>query len=724
MSEAKSRVADLVWGILPVILVMALHADVVRNDFALDAIPIVQTNPLVEDGSVAEIFGSSWWGDRGDGAHRALYRPVALTWFAWMHRLGDGAAPFNLGNLLLHALVTAARYGLLLVLLVGLARRRWIALGAAVLAGVHGIATEAVVGIVGAAELLAALFVTCSWWSFTCGQRGFGPWRGKLLLLLSAPLWLVALLSKESAALFPVVLAVQGCLMPWGEADGDNLVCRCRKAAGWILPHAGVLGVWLWMRVNALGAVFDFGGESVYADFTTKERILSSLAATGKIILPALFYPFGLNPNVTHQDVPPPASVFEVPVLLGLLVWGALLAWFVVALRKRSVTTVFALYALASWFPTSNFVVGIGAITAFRFLYQPLFGVFAGATHAAGGLLDRRRGVGRVVVAALAVIGVVGAAGAYRLVHEWRDARTLFEIAHERRPDNLWVLQNLTSLKYLNTKSKPDIDAFERDLSALEEIAKTLPRVPSTGEVDGGTAHLAFQLEMNRAKIHGLKAQDAVSRGMEDPLVVRRAFDEFGRARATARSAESWAKRRPGDLFEARAFAVRMRIAEISLLPRLPGATNEDKSAALAALMNDLAGLGSLLERGVTSAQRVEYHLLMAEAARLRSARGEVRFHLEKAYALAPENAEVAFTLAQEAARQGKHEEVLRILEPALESGQAGPLVFELACGTALRLGNRALAENYRREGLRSQARSPTEREAQRRLAALGGRQR
>ena len=725
MSEGKPWVTDLAWGLLPVIFVLALHADVVKNDFALDAVPIVQTNPLVENGNIGEIFRSSWWGDRGDRAHRALYRPVALTWFALMHRLGDGPAPFNLGNLLLHALVTAARFGLLLVLLRRMTHRRWIALGAASLAGVHGIATEAVVGMVGAAELLAALFVTCSWWSFSCGQRGWGPMRGRLLLFLSAPLWLVALLSKESAALFPVVLALQGCLLPWGgEDEKGGLVARFRRMGTWMLPQVGVLAVWLWMRISALGALFDFGGEGVYADFSTKDRLLSALAATGKVVLPAFFYPFGLNPNVTHQDVPPPSGIFEGSVLLGLLVWAALIFWFVAALKKRSVTALFAAYALASWLPTSNLIVGIGAITAFRFLYQPLFAVFAGATVGAQGLLERRARVGRVLVAALVIVGALGAAGAYRLVHEWRDARTLFEAAHERNPNNLWVLQNLTSLKYLNTKEKPDIEAFERDLSALDEIAKTLPHVPKTGEVDSGTAHLAFQLAMNRAKIHGLKAQDAVSKGMEDPLLVRRAFDEFGVARATARKAEVWAKRRPGDLFEARAFAVRMRIAEISLLPRLPGATKEDKDAALASLINDLAGLGSLLKEDITKAQRVEYHLLMAEAARLRSAKGEVRFHLEKAYALAPENAEVAFSLAQEAARQGKYEDVLRLLRPALESGQAGPVLFELACRTALRLNKPSLAETYRRQGLRSTARSPTEREAQRRLAALGGRKR
>ncbi|MCA9322382.1 MAG: hypothetical protein KDB53_16690, partial [Planctomycetes bacterium] len=184
-------------GGLVALVVVVVHAQVKDGGFVLDATAIVRDNPRVQHQDYAAIFRTSWWEHASEDTDHTLYRPLTLSWFALLQGEGEDAEAVGMGNLLLHGLVSLLRFLLLAFLFRGLRHGVYLAGAAAVIAGVHGIATESVVGMVGAAELLAALFMTCSWLAFSRGQAGLGPAHGKLWLFAAMPLWFLALLSKE-----------------------------------------------------------------------------------------------------------------------------------------------------------------------------------------------------------------------------------------------------------------------------------------------------------------------------------------------------------------------------------------------------------------------------------------------------------------------------------------------------------------------------------------------
>ena len=250
-----------------------------------------------------------------------LYRPVTLSWFAIVAAVSDGPKGFNFGNLLLHIAVSVARLGLLLALLSGFRHATPVAFFATLLAAVHGMSAEAVVGMVGAAELLCSLFMTLSWWSFTVGQDGKGPRQGRVLLATAALCWGLALLSKETAVFFPIVLFAQG-WMRASRIESRTAPGRAvATAAMWMIPFAGAAAIWLGCRNAVLGGIASFDGASVYEGFSTAERLGSSFGRHlgGLLEGPVL----ALRPDADDHASRPaaPASFGEPAVLAGVVVW-------------------------------------------------------------------------------------------------------------------------------------------------------------------------------------------------------------------------------------------------------------------------------------------------------------------------------------------------------------------------------------------------------------------
>ncbi len=305
---------------------------------------------LADDFSLVKLAGAShlaiipWFKTPGgDG----FFRPIANISFE-LTAPWAGANPF-----LWHAAALALHIAnsiLVYMLAFRLGRSRVAALGAALLFAIHGTRPEAVVWIAGRFDLLAAFFVLSGLLLFERSLGEPSP-AGPLYRAASLAATLLAILSKESAYVFPLLAA-------------PLLFChrgRPRTHAAVLLPYfatAAALFAWRWCL---------FGGIGGYRDARTGRAQalmfgLGTLKALGLRLWAALFFPI----NWSAQP-----SAWMVAAMLAYL--GALL-WLAFS-RPERLRMAFALgFLLISVLPPLH-LLGIGKeLVNSRVLYLPSVG--------------------------------------------------------------------------------------------------------------------------------------------------------------------------------------------------------------------------------------------------------------------------------------------------------------------------------------------------------------
>jgi protein O-mannosyl-transferase len=174
------------------------------------------------------------------------YRPVFLTWLLLNFKLfGLHAAGWHLAVVFLHLVVTYQVYRLGAILL----DNEPAALVAAALFGLHPVHIEAVAWISGATEPLAAVFILGSLLSYIAFRA-----RGRhATYVLSLVCFCLAMLTKETAVLVPVVLFAHDLLLGREVMFGPG--GRIRKSVPRLAPFALLLGGYLIARLHALHAL-------------------------------------------------------------------------------------------------------------------------------------------------------------------------------------------------------------------------------------------------------------------------------------------------------------------------------------------------------------------------------------------------------------------------------------------------------------------------------------
>jgi len=371
----------------------ALYLPTVRHDFVQDDRVIVAANPAVHSLALAvRGFGQPYWPPPNTGG---LYRPVTILSYAvdwWL----AGGRPwlFHLLNALWHGLAAV-----LVVLVVA----RWLPEPAALAAGLvfalHPVHVEAVAGIVGRAELLAAVGLLGA---VVSARRGWWP--------VAVACAAMAMFSKEHGVVVGVLVLVDDWLRPPGTR---------RYPAGLYaaLGIVTVLFLALWANIGAAAAA------DVAAPFLgvgASERLALALPAVARAAR-VLLWPTELSADYGPQVIPVRAglslaAVTGAGIVAGVLALG--LGWY-----RRWPALSFAAQATAlCCLPTSNLLFASGIVLAERNLYVAVLLVAVAAGYAVAGATvrwgPRRTG------AAVAVLAVALGAGSFTRLPAWRDNRT------------------------------------------------------------------------------------------------------------------------------------------------------------------------------------------------------------------------------------------------------------------------------------------------------------
>lgn len=430
------------WNALPLILLVCIlaYGNIFTQQFVYDDRELVTENPAIRQLSqLPQVFASHYWSGSRPAWAGNLYRPLVGASLALDYAVGGlNARVYKVTNFSLHLLCSW------LVFLLGrrIACSPQVSLAAALLFAVHPLHTEAVTSIVGRTELLSTLFgllAIYTWLGipgsykepYSPGGSGEAYWLALLCLLL-------ALLSKESAVLLPVLFLIADAWRFHAEGQGTYVSALKRALSGGLkCRYWGVAGLLIFygsLRWKVLGFIGLGGADMIpkmdnpLAHADALNRALTALALFWKYLWQHV-WPFGLSADYSFNQIPIVASLMSAEVLAGLLLGLVFLA------AGLGFRTGLGRYTLPLWiwvFPllaASNLLTPVITIYAERLTYLPSAGFALASVMGASAVVQRisspilRRMVGPAFAAVLLVLSY----SAYQRNKVWADEGTFLE---------------------------------------------------------------------------------------------------------------------------------------------------------------------------------------------------------------------------------------------------------------------------------------------------------
>lgn len=415
---------------------------------------IVNNTYVKESGHIKDLFTKDLVA--GSGTKIGWYRPFLLLTYTADYRIwGLNPAGFHVVNILLH-IVSA----FLLFCFAGrLLKNKKAALIAGLLFLAHPVQTEAVSYISGRADLLMVLFTLVSLLTFKSFQETQGDRRIVYLLASLASFWL-ALLSKESAIVLPLILVLF--ILTFGESS-HNKLAELKST----LPFGGLAILYLAIRLAVLGSnnLADLGRNLFH-------RILVFLK-----VLPtywqALIWPSNLH---YHFERKLTISSWDKTLIISLIIIATLI-FIVYKLRHKNRVALFGL----GWFflallPVSGILIPINFVIGERWLYFAGTGIFLIAGVFLAKLWDalpkfkKMKSLGVILFAAYIIsLGVIG----IKRNVAWRNGITLLQNTLAYAPNDP-KLRNSLGLEYIKQK---------RDSEALREFKTAALTDPSDASI-------------------------------------------------------------------------------------------------------------------------------------------------------------------------------------------------------------------------------------------------
>jgi tetratricopeptide (TPR) repeat protein len=372
------------------------YANALAGGWTLDDPYIVVGNPLVHTPSVVwAAFTHPYW---PAGLGWGQYRPLVILGFALDWAVSGGSPVwFHLVNVAWH--VTAS------ILVWRLARTLLPSPGdviAALWFAVQPVHVEAVAGVVGRAEIMAATFVLAGLLAHAHGRRRAIIW------------YALALASKESGA---VMVGLALCYDVLCTADWKaTLSLRRRLYAGYgaVLGVYGVVLAMLFHGRQLVQPALLWGGMPAITRWLTMCTVIPHYLRL--MVAPAqLLVDYG--PAIVE-----PQSGLTPSVIVGLLILGVWCAALAAAWRRAPVVAFGLLWFAVAILPIANIVFPSGVVLAERTLYLPSVGAALIIGWCAVRLLSARR---LVVSVGLAVAGLLLAARTWTRVPLWHDNKSV-----------------------------------------------------------------------------------------------------------------------------------------------------------------------------------------------------------------------------------------------------------------------------------------------------------
>jgi tetratricopeptide (TPR) repeat protein len=428
--------AGIYWALAVGVSAVVVYLNALGNDFVLDDTRLVRDNLRIRSlANIPHLFVSSYWDVIGP---QALYRPLVLATYAVNYAVhGLSTYGYTAVNIALHSAVSL----LLFALVRGIGGSLFAAGVAGIAFAVHPVHTEAVTGISGRPELLAAFFFLLAMHLHRLApgaDRTASGYRIGALVCFAC-----ALLSKESAMTLVLVLPVLDALVPAKGRNGQPAAPRSRIVTDY-LPLMAVALAYLVVRRVVLGGIVIADsmiapldnpivpittmplGERLGA--TMGEAIMTAFAAVAEYAR-LFLWPARLSPDYSYNQIPLVTSALDGRFAAGVALVAACVCGIVVLWRRSPVAAFGLAFATLTFSIVSNFVITIGTICAERLVYLPSAGLLIAAGVGAERLARTAPAGRRVVYLVLALLVIAGAARTWTRNREWKSDFSLWSAA-------------------------------------------------------------------------------------------------------------------------------------------------------------------------------------------------------------------------------------------------------------------------------------------------------
>ncbi|HYJ03720.1 MAG TPA: hypothetical protein VEX43_01200 [Chthoniobacterales bacterium] len=418
------------------LVVLALYAPALRNEFVWDDTALVLRDPLIRSWQlIPEAFQHFLF---LDATPSDFYRPIQrLTYLLDYAAFVFKPAGYHFTSILCHIGATLALLLLSRELLrlwdVEEQKARRLAFLAALAWAIHPVHTAAVAYIAGRADPLAAAF---GFLGLYCGLRALpaAGSRRSLLLFAGGILFLLSALSKETGLVFPLLWIA---------------IVILKKSWRKMLPAAVVI---LFVGVTYLSLRLPAEHNPAPrlrppAPLLVRPIVVARAFAeyTGLILFPIHLH---MDRDVeSHPTGPGEASVesaarLELQTLLGVLLIAATVYWMVRSRTRDPAVFACLILAALTYIPVSGFMP-LNATIAEHWLYLPLAFLFLAAALA----LSRLRIPFPALAAVLALwLIFLGARTCFR-TFDWKNQRTFLERTMASGGETVRTLINLGSLE-------------------------------------------------------------------------------------------------------------------------------------------------------------------------------------------------------------------------------------------------------------------------------------
>lgn len=414
---AKNKI--FIYSIIIIAAVVLVYFNSFKNEMLWDDENNIQRNAYIHDWShLKDIFTKN----AIDGARQGsnYYRPFRSITYAIDYSLWKlNPVGYHISNTLFHAVCA-----LLIFFLMKEVLSLKVAFLTALFFAVHPVHTEAVTYISSRADPLSAMFLFLSLFLFVRHRKV----NRKLFYGLSILSFLLAILSKESAGIFPFLLLVYLYFFDRFKKDDIKRLC----------PFFIISGLYIVLRLTALN-FSDTIPENMpqpfyYLPFYIR---LSTFLKTIPVYFGLLIWPIDLHMERSVELAP---SILEGQSFFGLaLIVGLFAAGFLI--RKKTRLLLFAIsWFMISIFPNSN-LIPINDLIYEHWLYISSLGFFMILSSVIGSMAFHKKSrIGIILIAALFMF--YSARTILRNL-DWRDPITLYQKTIPHKPDSARLHNNL-----------------------------------------------------------------------------------------------------------------------------------------------------------------------------------------------------------------------------------------------------------------------------------------
>lgn len=432
-----------------------LYANTLGNKFAFDDKSIIVDSVFLKRGTtLSEIFTTNY--RYAVGFHdEGLYRPIAILSYVINNRNFD-PLPFHFINITINALNTILFY-LLILRFFGSSP---IALLSSVIFAFHPIHTESVANIAGRPELLCAFFLMLSWYVLISFKKN------KWSIATACFLFLMSLLSKETAVIFPFMVIAVDCLRRKLDIKQIEWV---RYTFLFVTLSIYFIIRWAVLGITATGKPPDFIDNSIYYS-PFGERIATALYVFLKY-LSLMFFPVHLSADYSFNQLTIYKSMFQLIPLLGLLIFSAIVFFPLVSRNRYRIFSIACVIFLFPYLLVSNIIFPIGTIMGERLMYLPSAGFALALGTILYRLYNKHTSTAIAITVSLILLFTIRTVTRNK---DWYDDFAIFSAALKTSPKSAKVHTNLGFLHGLRGDKKTGEQYYRSALAIFPDYDAAL----------------------------------------------------------------------------------------------------------------------------------------------------------------------------------------------------------------------------------------------------------